>query len=181
MARPVGRIRTRSFSAWRPLTTVMTRGCLSVGRQSMIHTRFLYRCLLMACLVVFSLSVRQTPAQETWRVGAARVNITPDQPLWMAGYASRTHEALGKYCDLWIRTCALEDSAGAARCARVTGSGGHGSRIIASHLSISGATLRTAPEPGGVVFYPHTLRARGGKESRAAALPATQRRAAKTH
>ena len=80
----------------------------------MIHTRFLYRCLLMACLAVFSPSVCQSPAQETWRVGAARVNITPDQPLWMAGYASRTHEALGKYCDLWIRTCALEDSARAA-------------------------------------------------------------------
>ena len=59
----------------------------------MIHTRFLCRCLLIACLAVFSPSVRQTPAQETWRVGAARVNITPDQPLWMAGYASRTHEA----------------------------------------------------------------------------------------
>ncbi|MHB8972122.1 MAG: neutral/alkaline non-lysosomal ceramidase N-terminal domain-containing protein, partial [Pirellulaceae bacterium] len=41
-----------------------------------------------------------------------RVNITPERPLWMAGYGSRTHEATGKFSDLWVRACAIEDAHG---------------------------------------------------------------------
>jgi neutral ceramidase len=51
-------------------------------------------------------------ADVTWRVGTARVVITPDQPLWMAGYASRDKPASEKFTDLWVRSCVLEDSAG---------------------------------------------------------------------
>ena len=78
----------------------------------MIRTRFLCHCLVFVGLLAFSLSARQAAAQPTWRVGVARVDITPDKPLWMAGYGSRTHEASGKYSDLWVRACALEDAAG---------------------------------------------------------------------
>lgn len=51
-------------------------------------------------------------AEGTWRVGTARVVITPEQPLWMAGYASRDKPASEKFSDLWVRACALEDRAG---------------------------------------------------------------------
>jgi neutral ceramidase len=76
----------------------------------MIRTRILG--LVLVGLLAFSWSARPATAQPTWRVGVARVKITPDEPLWMAGYGSRTHEASGKYSDLWVRTCALEDAAG---------------------------------------------------------------------
>src|SRR5688500_5853903 len=51
-------------------------------------------------------------AEETWKAGAAKVNITPESPMWMAGYASRDHVAEGKMTDLWAKALAIEDPAG---------------------------------------------------------------------
>jgi len=50
--------------------------------------------------------------QPSWKAGTARVNITPTQPLWMAGFASRTRPPEGKEMDLWIKVLALEDARG---------------------------------------------------------------------
>jgi neutral ceramidase len=50
--------------------------------------------------------------QAPWKAGTARANITPTQPLWMAGFGSRTHPAEGKEMDLWIKVLALEDAKG---------------------------------------------------------------------
>jgi hypothetical protein len=47
-----------------------------------------------------------------YRAGIAAVCITPDEPLWLAGYASRTAPARGKISDLYARALALEDGAG---------------------------------------------------------------------
>jgi len=47
-----------------------------------------------------------------WKAGVARANITPNQPLWMAGYGSRTAPATSAYHDLWIRVVALEAANG---------------------------------------------------------------------
>src|SRR6266550_197745 len=44
--------------------------------------------------------------------GAAKVNITPEQSMWMSGYASRNRPAQGKMTDLWAKALALEDPAG---------------------------------------------------------------------
>ncbi|MCX6217858.1 neutral/alkaline non-lysosomal ceramidase N-terminal domain-containing protein [Spirosoma sp.] len=49
---------------------------------------------------------------QGWKAGTARVIITPKEPLWQAGYASRTHAADGKLHDLWAKALALEDSTG---------------------------------------------------------------------
>jgi len=49
---------------------------------------------------------------EAWKAGTARANITPTQPLWMAGYGARTRPAEGKEMDLWIKVLALEDARG---------------------------------------------------------------------
>ena len=54
-------------------------------------------------------------AQENvtgWRAGTAKMVITPEEPLWMAGFASRTEPAQGKLHDLWIKALALEDATG---------------------------------------------------------------------
>jgi neutral ceramidase len=47
-----------------------------------------------------------------WKAGVARVVITPQQPMWQAGYASRTHASEGTLHDLWAKAVALEDEKG---------------------------------------------------------------------
>lgn len=52
-------------------------------------------------------------AQEPgWKAGAARIQITPAQYMWMSGYAARTKPAEGKLNDLYARALVLEDAAG---------------------------------------------------------------------
>ncbi len=48
----------------------------------------------------------------TWRAGWARQNITPEQPMWMAGYSARDHAAEGKLTDLWAKVLVLEPPEG---------------------------------------------------------------------
>ncbi|MEQ9406464.1 MAG: neutral/alkaline non-lysosomal ceramidase N-terminal domain-containing protein [Fuerstiella sp.] len=47
-----------------------------------------------------------------WKAGTAKAVITPEKPLWMAGYGGRKHPAEGKLHDLWIRVLALQDRTG---------------------------------------------------------------------
>ncbi|MCC6442531.1 MAG: hypothetical protein IT210_03625 [Armatimonadetes bacterium] len=47
-----------------------------------------------------------------WKAGTARAAVTPDKPLWLAGYGIRTRPAEGKRHDLWIKALALEDAIG---------------------------------------------------------------------
>jgi neutral ceramidase len=51
-------------------------------------------------------------AANGWKAGVARINITPRQPLWMAGFAVRTHPSEGTRLDLWAKALAIEDAAG---------------------------------------------------------------------
>jgi hypothetical protein len=48
----------------------------------------------------------------SYKAGTARVCITPNEPLWLAGYASRTAPARGKISDLYAAAIAIEDQAG---------------------------------------------------------------------
>jgi len=50
--------------------------------------------------------------QEKWRAGVASAVITPEQSMWMAGYASRTKPSEGKVHDLRAKVLALEDGRG---------------------------------------------------------------------
>lgn len=49
---------------------------------------------------------------DGWKAGTARAAITPEKPVWMAGYASRTRPADGKIHDLWAKALVLEDAHG---------------------------------------------------------------------
>ncbi len=51
-------------------------------------------------------------AHLPWKAGLARVLITPQKPLWMAGYASRTKPSEGIAQDLYAKALALEDPTG---------------------------------------------------------------------
>lgn len=47
-----------------------------------------------------------------WKAGTARAKITPEKPLWMAGYSARTQPAEGTLHDLWVKALSLQDPAG---------------------------------------------------------------------
>ena len=51
-------------------------------------------------------------AQAAWKAGVAKVAITPGEPIWMAGFASRTKPSAGVRQDLWAKALAVEDGTG---------------------------------------------------------------------
>jgi hypothetical protein len=49
-------------------------------------------------------------ARATWKAGVAKVVITPEKAVWLAGYGSKRVPD-GKLHDLWMKALALEDAA----------------------------------------------------------------------
>lgn len=49
---------------------------------------------------------------QQWKAGLAKVVITPEKPVWMAGYAARTKPSEGRIHDLYAKALALEDARG---------------------------------------------------------------------
>src|SRR5262245_58010842 len=79
----------------------------------------MYYAVAICVWTTLFLSVAPAGAQQPgrddwkgWRAGAAKVNITPAEFLWMSGYAARTKPAEGKLTDLWTKALALEDPSG---------------------------------------------------------------------
>jgi len=72
--------------------------------------------IITAVFFVVSLALSTaSQAQDTeagWKAGAASVVVTPEQPLWMAGYGSRNKPSEGKLHDLFAKALALEDAGG---------------------------------------------------------------------
>lgn len=69
---------------------------------------FALALLLPLCLMAQSSQTNN----KGWKAGVAKQVITPREPLWMAGFASRTEPAKGTLHDLWIKVLALEDAEG---------------------------------------------------------------------
>ena len=65
--------------------------------------------LLLVCYVT-----PHTVYGADWTVGSARANITPGEPMQMAGYGSRNLPAEGKLTDLWAKSLYLKDGDGNA-------------------------------------------------------------------
>jgi neutral ceramidase len=51
-------------------------------------------------------------ARDGWRAGVGRVDITPTEPSWLAGYASRTRPSTGVLGPIQVKALALEDADG---------------------------------------------------------------------
>ncbi len=67
---------------------------------------FVLTCLLVVC-------AGRLVGQETdWKVGLARVKITPEQPVYMAGYASRDRPFDSVHDDLFAKALVLVDGRG---------------------------------------------------------------------
>jgi hypothetical protein len=54
----------------------------------------------------------QALAGPSIRAGAARIDITPEGPVWMSGYAARNKPSEGVLMPLWAKALALEDARG---------------------------------------------------------------------
>lgn len=73
--------------------------------------------LLIFFFLLVSNSYAEVPSNLSksaigWKAGVARVVITPQQPMWMAGYANRDRPSEGKLHHLWAKALALEDAGG---------------------------------------------------------------------
>lgn len=71
-----------------------------------------YLILLLSVSFFYLTGFSQARNQFEWKAGIAKVNITPRQSMWMAGYGSRTKPSEGKLTDIWVKALALEDKAG---------------------------------------------------------------------
>jgi hypothetical protein len=67
-----------------------------------------------ALLSAMALAFAQPALGEgpTWKAGVAKVRITPDKPLWMTGYGSRTKASTGTIQELHAKALALDDGTG---------------------------------------------------------------------
>ena len=62
--------------------------------------------------VLLAFVVFASPVEDDWKVGLASVKITPDDPVQMSGYASRTKPFERVNDDLHAKALALEDAQG---------------------------------------------------------------------
>jgi hypothetical protein len=63
-------------------------------------------------LLVVTTTPASLAAEKGWKAGLARVNITPELPIWLSGYGSRNKPATTKNDDLWAKALVLEDVSG---------------------------------------------------------------------
>ncbi len=67
---------------------------------------------LLLIFIINSLYAGQLYACDLWKAGVSKMVITPEEPIWMAGYASRDRPSEGVMHDLWAKALVLEDCAG---------------------------------------------------------------------
>src|ERR1700733_12890948 len=84
---------------------------------------------LLLTLLTLTLTLHATETE--WKAAATKALITPREPMWMAGYNSRTNPGEGTALDLYAKALALEDA--------------HGTRFVFITLDLIGVprTLRT--------------------------------------
>ncbi|MEZ5363458.1 MAG: neutral/alkaline non-lysosomal ceramidase N-terminal domain-containing protein [Bryobacterales bacterium] len=65
--------------------------------------------MLRVLFLAFAIAL---PALPAWKAGAAKRNITPSEPIWMSGYASRDKPSEGVYAPIYAKALALKDNSG---------------------------------------------------------------------
>lgn len=71
------------------------------------------RVLLLLAIALPCASSAQLPEPAAWKAGAASIDITPEGPVWMAGYAARKKPSEGVSQKLNAKALALEEKSGA--------------------------------------------------------------------
>jgi neutral ceramidase len=65
--------------------------------------------ILLAALA----AVQPAHAQARWKAGVASIDITPQEPIWLAGYGNRTRPSEGVLQKIYAKALVLEDETGA--------------------------------------------------------------------
>ena len=68
--------------------------------------------LILISWLMFPILADAADAVPQWKAGVATVAITPMQPMWMAGYASRTKPSDGVLSELHAKALVIEDNTG---------------------------------------------------------------------
>lgn len=66
----------------------------------------------LTLLSLISIVIIQPAWGQNWKAGVAKEKITPEKPIWMTGYGSRTHVSTGVIQDLYVKALALDDGSG---------------------------------------------------------------------
>lgn len=74
--------------------------------------RMLFALLAVGVAWTAAAGPASAQAVDAWKVGVARATVTPEQSMWMAGYASRKKPSEGVVQDLHAKAFAVEDSRG---------------------------------------------------------------------
>lgn len=67
---------------------------------------------IAACCLASLLALSARADEAAWKAGVARVDITPELPIWLAGYGARNRPADGVLDALSAKSLALEDAQG---------------------------------------------------------------------
>jgi hypothetical protein len=67
---------------------------------------------LISIVSLFCLLASAHGDDRVWKAGVARVNISPELPIWLSGYGGRNKPAQDKLDDLWAKALVLEDASG---------------------------------------------------------------------
>ena len=70
------------------------------------------KLFLLFALTIVLIAAVPSPTAPQWKVGAASAKITPEKPMWMAGYAARTKPSEGVEQDLFAKALVIEDLSG---------------------------------------------------------------------
>ncbi len=75
---------------------------------------FLFSLLFFVFVSCFtgSYTSGQQSSEKGWKAGLAKAVITPQEPMWLAGYAARDHESEGTLTDIWVKVLAFQDARG---------------------------------------------------------------------
>lgn len=68
--------------------------------------------LLLATSSALVAASPPTTARVDWKAGVAKTVITPTEPIWLAGFGSRTRPSEGVRQDIYVRAAALQDPDG---------------------------------------------------------------------
>lgn len=64
--------------------------------------------LVVALLAAWSVGAVRAEAPPAWKAGLAQAKITPEKPMWLAGYGGRNRPSEGTLHDLWLKVLVLE-------------------------------------------------------------------------
>jgi hypothetical protein len=70
------------------------------------------RLFFIAGLITVIFGTHTATLQASWKSGVSKVVITPEQSMWMAGYASRNKPSEGKVHELYAKALTIEDDTG---------------------------------------------------------------------